>query len=133
MATRSIIAFENPDTGKIQSVYCHWDGYISNNGVLLQEHFNCPDKVKELFSHGDISSLGDSIDSCVFYHRDRNEKLNLRKELTMEEFVSEIGEYDYAYLMSNHGGKFNWFVMDHNGDGELLSDAIETAKTKDSM
>ena len=56
MGTRSTIALEYAD-GTVQQVYCHWDGYLSNNGMILQEHYSDPFKVRQLIDLGDISSL----------------------------------------------------------------------------
>ena len=56
MGTRSRIGLELAD-GSILSVYCHWDGYPSFNGVKLVENFNTREKVKELIDLGDISCL----------------------------------------------------------------------------
>jgi hypothetical protein len=42
---------------KVKSVYCHWDGYLSNNGRLLQEHYDSA-KANQLVAMGDMSSLG---------------------------------------------------------------------------
>ncbi len=30
--------------GIIKSIYCHWDGYPSNNGKILLEHYNSQEK-----------------------------------------------------------------------------------------
>ena len=60
MATRSTISIENSD-GSINTVYCHFDGYISNNGVILQKYYNDREEVEKLVSGGGISSLGRSI------------------------------------------------------------------------
>jgi hypothetical protein len=60
MATRSTIAIELP-SGKIKSVYCHWDGYLSYNGKILLEHYNDADKLLKLINKGSISSLGPEI------------------------------------------------------------------------
>lgn len=60
MATRSTIAIERAD-GSIVGVYCHWDGYLSYNGKILQENYNTPETVEELIAHGHISSLGSLI------------------------------------------------------------------------
>lgn len=66
MSTRSMIAVQNVD-GTILSVYAHWDGYLENNGRILLEKYNTEDKVRELISKGDISSLGDTIAETTFY------------------------------------------------------------------
>ena len=57
MATRSTIALLR-DNGEVVKVYCHWDGYLDNNGRLLVENYNTPEKIEALLAGGDISSLG---------------------------------------------------------------------------
>jgi len=56
MSTRSTISKVNQD-GTITSIYCHWDGYYSNNGKLLLENYNDEKKIDELLSLGSLSSL----------------------------------------------------------------------------
>lgn len=56
MGTRSRIAVRNQD-GTYTSIYCHWDGYPSHNGVILRDHYQTEDKVRALIALGDISSL----------------------------------------------------------------------------
>jgi hypothetical protein len=56
MGTRSRIGIQLADKS-ILSVYCHYDGYPSFNGVKLQEHFNSYDAAAELIDGGDISCL----------------------------------------------------------------------------
>ena len=60
MATRSTIAVLRED-GTVAKVYCHWDGYLENNGNLLVNHYNTQDQVEALIAGGDISSLGEVI------------------------------------------------------------------------
>lgn len=60
MGTRSMIGRLNDD-GTVAAIYCHWDGYISNNGVILHEHYQDAAKVDQLIALGDISSLGEEI------------------------------------------------------------------------
>lgn len=60
MSTRSVIAQEQGD-GSIKAVYCHWDGYPSNNGKLLQEHYQDSCKVAQLIELGSLSTLGPEI------------------------------------------------------------------------
>lgn len=57
MATRSTISVLRED-GTVAKVYCHWDGYLENNGELLVKHYDTQDKVEALIAGGDISSLG---------------------------------------------------------------------------
>lgn len=60
MATRSSISIRNAD-GSYTGIYCHWDGYLSNNGRILCEHYTNEDKIRELMALGDISVLGEEI------------------------------------------------------------------------
>ena len=59
MSTRSRIAIEKQD-GTVESIYCHFDGYLSNNGEILQNHYSTKDKMEKLIELGDISSLGNT-------------------------------------------------------------------------
>jgi len=77
MSTRSRIAIEKQD-GTVESIYCHFDGYLSNNGEILQNHYSTKEKMEKLIELGDISSLGDTPEETVAYHRDRGENLNIR-------------------------------------------------------
>lgn len=60
MGTRSTIALEFAD-GTVEQVYCHWDGYLSHNGKILQDHYSNPFKLRDLIDQGDLSSLGTRI------------------------------------------------------------------------
>ncbi len=73
--------------GKWSRIYCHWDGYLSNNGKILFEHYTSQAQVEKLVSLGDMSSLaekctkpkGHSFTSpikghCIYYGRDRGEQ-----------------------------------------------------------
>lgn len=56
MGTRSRIAIRNADN-TYTSVYCHWDGYPSHHGPILQQDYGTEDKVRALLAGGDFSSL----------------------------------------------------------------------------
>jgi hypothetical protein len=56
MATRSFISIKHKDN-TYSGVYCHWDGYVENNGKILKEDYQDRVKVVELIDGGDISSL----------------------------------------------------------------------------
>ena len=60
MATRSTIAMKT-DEGKFRTVYCHWDGYPSYNGAMLNQHYTDPAKIKSLIDLGSISSLNEEV------------------------------------------------------------------------
>jgi len=60
MATRSRIGILNSN-GTVNSIYCHWDGYLIYNGQRLLDHWQDEAKVRELMALGDIRSLGNCI------------------------------------------------------------------------
>ena len=103
MATRSRIAIENQD-GKVKSIYCHWDGYLSGVGKTLFNHYD-KEKLEKLIELGDISSLGESTEDTVAYARDRNEELNFKEFYDVEDLFDygfEIG-IGYIYCLTNSG------------------------------
>lgn len=63
MATRSTISIVTERTvdGLGRTIYCHWDGYPSNNGRILLEHYKDAKKVNSLINLGDISKLDENV------------------------------------------------------------------------
>jgi hypothetical protein len=134
MGTRSTIAIQNAD-GSVTGIYCHWDGYLSHNGKILQDHYADEAKVRELIALGDISSLGEEIGEahdfdaaprgeCNAYGRDRGERdVGARTEHNWRQFRAEHGqEYDYLFVP----GK-GWEVSTYNGIYELAAAVAEEA------
>ena len=72
MSTRSRIAVMQPD-GEIGSIYCHFDGYCNHVGRMLKNHHNTEEKVNQLVSLGNISSLHEYLipitDEALAYFR----------------------------------------------------------------
>lgn len=113
MATRSTISIIQKDKTK-RTIYCHWDGYPSNNGALLLNHYKSPKKVKELIELGDISVLDKKINPpkgkehtfekrckgvVLAYHRDRGEEYKDVKARTFYSDVpKETQDWDYVYV-----------------------------------
>ena len=119
MATRSVIAKLDSKTKKIKAVYCHNDGYLAHVGTVLDSHYQVESKVDELLKHGDISvldaNIGEKINfddcelrsenqQCMFYVRDRGEKLSNRKPIILEddiallEFAEKACDAQYVYM-----------------------------------
>lgn len=127
MATRSTIAILNLD-GSVNSIYCHNDGYLSNNGKILHLYYKDINKVKELISLGDMSSLKFEIhppigaihnsnnrqeNICVFYKRDAGETdVDFKSYNTLDEYISngDFQEYDYIFNQKNN----NWYLINLN-------------------
>ena len=120
MATRSNIAYKTPE-GKIRSVYAHWDGYVANNGRILEENYQDQAKIEALVALGSISSLGQEIgerqdfndrSTCkdewtLAYHRDRGEQLVISEYDDIPSWTDDMEEYAYLW-----NGK-EWLVNDH--------------------
>jgi len=115
MATRSTIAIQNQD-GTVTAIYCHWDGYPSHNGRILQENYTTEAQVRELLALGDLSSLGETIgekvdfddyDShkgqCVAYGRDRGES---GVDQVIYRNYKSVEKQAYNYLFDPENGKW---------------------------
>jgi len=104
MATRSRIAIENQD-GSVTSIYCHWDGHIETNGVILNNNYTTKDKVEELIALGDISSLDETINRTVAYHRDNGEDLNQKPFNNVEDLFEDgfSSGIEYIYCFTKDG------------------------------
>lgn len=115
MGTRSTIAIQNAD-GTVTGIYCHWDGYLSYNGRILQEFYTTEAQVRELLALGDLSSLGANIGEqhdfnapdnatvlaetfCTAYGRDRGELyVEARVFNSHADLIENAGqEYDYLF------------------------------------
>jgi len=131
MGTRSRIGYELPDHSVV-SVYCHWDGYVENNGRILVEHYQNRDDVQELIDGGSMSSLrtthlwvtaavrdedgkivenpdgswvmSPTRDAQPLYHTERGEEVSVQ-HTSFDQFVSGDCCEEYSYLYDLNG---NW-------------------------
>ena len=118
MSTRSNIAIELPDEnpvvnskgGKIKSIYVHCDGYPYGIGKILNDSYNTYDKARELFNFGDASYLDDTIESCSFYGRDWQRKLDPahthRDEWMFMDAMKGDVFIEYIYIFKDN----RWYV-----------------------
>ena len=139
MGTRSRIGVMHGD--KVKSIYCHWDGHLSFNGQILQEHYDSA-KANHLVALGDMSSLRANIgekhkfspfdqqelsneefekqfgDMCTFYGRDRGEKhTEFKVAQNFETFLEQcyMSCAEYYYIMKDGV----WYVGDTYGTTPL--------------
>ena len=119
MGTRSNIAVIN-SAGTISAIYCHWDGYVSHNGAILQQHYTTQEQVEELIALGDLSALRSEVGKkhsfdnpangwCIAYGRDRGET-NIDADTfdNAQDWIRTHGE-EYNYIFINGV----WYVNDH--------------------
>ena len=129
MATRSTISLKTEDG--YNTIYCHWDGYPSHNGKLLQEHYNTQERVEELIALGSISSLRKHIkpaegtphtfekpaeDVTVAYHRDRQEGYEsvIARHKELRAVYDEGEQYNYVFVDGT------WCLIKNDNPGLVL-------------
>jgi len=156
MGTRSTIALEFAD-GTVQQVYCHWDGYLSWNGKMLQKHYSNPFILRDLIDLGDISSLKPTVgtkhafshfgtemkqeeydalygEMTTFYGRDRGETgTDSKKFKSYEDYIANHQYEEYEYILRNINGKAVWFVADHSETYLPLAERLETIKEEETV
>lgn len=149
MSTRSRIGMVQDD-GKVISIYCHWDGYPSNNGAILLKHYTDKEKVARLISLGDISCLEAEVDPkpsapqkynnkktvtkhtfdtpqegvVIAYGRDRGEDpetIKPRIDESADTFAYDSDIEEWGYLFKD--GK--WFVTRGWGERNLVPLTME--------
>ena len=144
MGTRSTIAYK--EGNKIRSVYCHWDGYLSHNGHILQNFYQEARKIGQLIELGDMSSLGAQLGAvpinsvlnvttadtvCTFFGRDRGEHgVEAREFDTVQAWLAHYNWSEYAYLWNGS----EWLVWQGERDAleqpvfARLEDLLETVE-----
>lgn len=122
MATRSRIGILNK-IGTVDSVYCHYDGYIDGNGVTLFENYATIDQVKDLMVKGDFSALGETLETTEYYvdRGEEPESLKARTDSSLEEFLQDREEYMYYFDEAAN----KWFVSKHGNTVISLQEAID--------
>ena len=135
MATRSTISIENLD-GTVNTVYCHWDGYLEGVGATLLKCYNTRNLVEKLISKGSISSLGtyvseesepfdrvlDGADYTVYYsYRGEDVVVNQFSSLQDYEEQHNFEEFDYIFTKDNVWSVFQYKTGDWDDLEYLLN------------
>jgi len=120
MATRSLIGKILPGGG-IRSIYCHWDGYLENNGEILKNHFTDEAKIDKMLDLGDLSSLAPELgdephdfdnctkDVCNFYGRDRKETgCEAQHSSTLDQYMRHADRAGAEYVYIWNEGKWQY-------------------------
>lgn len=121
MGTRSTIALEFADNS-VSQVYCHWDGYLDNNGKILAEDYADPFKVRELLDLGGFSSLRETVaETAEGAYTQRGEDKDVNRYMDVDEYFEECQQEEYDYLMRNINGTGVWFVRCYATDGKWVT------------
>jgi hypothetical protein len=113
MSTRSAIIMKT-ETG-YAGIYCHFDGYCTGVGAVLNEYYQDSDKVARLIALGDISHIEINVeptgphsfdkpqkDVTVAYGRDRGETgTQATVGKTAKAVAAKIGHNGYVYVFEN--------------------------------
>jgi hypothetical protein len=99
------------EAGQIIHAYVHFDGYPSNMMPILTENYDEEEKVIELISHGDMSSLAESCEKpeghsydnpveghTVYYGRDRGEG---DTEFVLGNWDKDKNNEEYGYIFED--------------------------------
>lgn len=123
MADRSTIALLKID-GTVDSVYTHWNGFISGNGAILYQYYNSIELIEELIKLGDIFQLTTILEPnnktihtlqkpqlgvSVFYARDGKEPLIIKQYQNLESYINsdELQGYNYIFYEKQN----QWFCI----------------------
>jgi hypothetical protein len=117
MATRSTIAIEYAD-GSVSQIYCHWDGYLDNNGELLNKYYMDPFVVRDLIDLGDFSSLRETVEETAEgAYTQRGEDKEVRRYMNTDEYFDCCQQEEYDYILRQVEGTPVWFVRCYATDG----------------
>jgi len=118
MSTRSLIGIQRKNKS-IDYIYCHFDGYPTGVGAMLNKHYTNRSKLNKLMNLGDLSILGPKIgkkinfdlynreDQCLAYGRDRGETGIEKKTVKSEMHFTGTS---YLYLFKSN----KWHVCDNS-------------------
>jgi len=121
MGTRSTIAIEFADNS-VSQVYCHWDGYLDNNGELLNKYYMDPFKVRELVDLGGFSSLRDTVaETAEGAYTQRGEDKDVNRYMNADEYFEECQQEEYDYILRQVDGTPVWFVRCYATNGTWVT------------
>jgi hypothetical protein len=97
MGTRSRVGIMHGDV--VKSVYCHYDGYLSCTGQILQQHYDSV-KTNALVARGDNSGIREELDEMSFYADRGEDNVSWQVAHSLEELIEQTnacsGEYYYV-------------------------------------
>ena len=124
MGTRSRIGIQLKDDS-ILSVYCHWDGYPSFNGRVLNEFYNTSEKVADLINGGNISSLHTNAgwnnetlpETGPQYYTSRGESIKdnePRIDSSLKSYTNKNMGEEYHYVYREVCDDYTWVCIKMN-------------------
>ena len=116
MATRCYIGLEGLD-GTVRYVYCHWDGYPSGTGKILQEDWNSYTLVYNMINKGNMSYLGRNLGDTEFYCKEgdpneEDEGAKYCKDVNAYSATAPDYLIEYIYLFKDIVTGYRWFLWE---------------------
>ena len=116
--------FIKPHNTNYMAIYCHYDGYVSDVGKHLYNHYKTKQKVLDLISGGNMSSISDSLTGCDYYSDyGYNHEWKYNKPTcfqSLEKYMSDNVWISYIYVFGSDNvwrlyttfsvGKGKWVV-----------------------
>jgi len=107
MGTRSLVGVMHGTVCK--SVYCHYDGYLSYTGEILDKHYDSS-KANALVARGDNSGIKETLEEMNFYEDREAQGEDVEKFVnstpwqvahTFDEFLDQVSGCgaEYYYVM----------------------------------
>ena len=98
MGTRSRVGVMHGTVCK--SVYCHYDGYLSYTGEILNKHYDSS-MANALVARGDNSGVKETLEDMNFYAAQGDERAEWMVAHTFEEFLDQVegSGCEYYYVM----------------------------------
>ena len=105
--------------GSVESIYCHFDGYLEGVGKMLNDNYQNYNDIKELIKLGNISGLKEKVNSnnkdeeTIAYHRNKGEDYKLNKPMiskSLDEFQNTLFDswIGYIYLYNEESKIWLW-------------------------
>ena len=112
MGTRSRVGVMHGTVCK--SVYCHYDGYLSYTGEILNKHYDSS-MANALVARGDNSGVKETLEDMNFYSDRGETNVSWQVAHTFEEFLEQV---------HNCGGEYYYIMR----DGEWYAGCIYATK-----
>jgi hypothetical protein len=83
-----------------KSVYCHYDGYLSYTGEILNKHYDST-LANALVARGDNSGVKETLEEMNFYSDRGETDVSWQVAHTFEEFLEQVESCgaEYYYVM----------------------------------
>ena len=109
MATRSMIGYINKNN-RVKLGYCHYDGELEHNGIILQNYYNNMEIVKNLLKGKGVYFLTDNIRKNEYYRDD----YLVSNHMTLDDLLMNLDEYVMTVYFYLYHEKMNkWLYIIH--------------------